>query len=1400
MLTVTKNGAIGEAEPVVIGYYLDTQNRNYLLTNTLTSKEKDLGNVYALGSDKNQRTIEYFDGLGRLDESIIIEGSPLKKDIVIPTVYDPVGREYRKFLPFVHSGSTGLYKDKSTILSSTDEYIGDAKDFYNNPESEIIADANPYSETVYEKSAINRVLKQGQNGQIWQPNATASLDKTTKYSYESNAASQVYIWTWNRKDRVADAKTGTTFNYYPANDLQVKRTKNEKNYDVFEYYNKLGKLVLRKEQANAAASEFASTYYLYDDFGNLVVTIPPEAVANLTSQYFNTSDLTARRNFLGKWAIVYRYDKKNRLATKKHPGADSIYLVYDKRSRLVLTQDGNQRSVNKWTFTKYDALNRDLVIGVYTHATPVSQVDMQSYVETLQSTQNSFFEEYDGTATYHGYTNRVFPTQNQLVLTVNYYDNYKFQSLTNFTGLAFDSNHLSGLSAQNTLPLGQLTGTKTLALETGTWLPTVSIYDKKYQLIQYVSKNNGGGIDRSSIKYNFQGLLFQTKNSHAAFSEAQINIVKDYQYDASGNLTKLTSTINNLTPVVLFTNRYNELGELVEKNLLSKDGLNYAQSIDYRYNINGWTTKVNGLANDDLNDFFAYELKYEKPGANGGDAQFNGSLSELIWRSVGGNEQSYGFYYDVLDRLIEAKYYDLKNPQKDGFYNLKVGITGSKKGYDLNGNILYMERTGMPNEGLMDALTYEYSGSGNQLKRVSDAVAVQPTEVGFKDLNTSTDDYAYDLNGNLIKDLNKNIDLITYNHLNLPVTITKTGEGSVKYNYSAKGEKLTQQVFNTTGVLQKTTDYFGDYIYEGQKLRIVQHDEGRIIPIRNGAGTITGFEYEFFLTDHLGNVRVVFSEKNQTSVFVATMETEPTSLKTQEEATFPTLETDQRSTFSAYNHTPQDNSGYTRETSLLLRGESPYVHEMIGLAKSFPVNAGEIFDIEVYAKFSTPTTDPADLTGIFLSLATAFNLNPTGGGGNGEQAYQAFSDMFSPGVYVGREIPFEDDIAPKAYLNYILFDENFVLQDFGFDQISANAQGETAIHDYLNLHVKVLQKGYLYVYLSNENQTLIPVYFDDLKITKNTNIIQIQDYYPFGLSYNVYSSENAVKQDLQYGKKEIQDELSINWLDFGARMFMPEIARWGVIDPLIDELMEYSPYSYAFNNPMRFIDPDGMKPKECERCKEVVVGEDQYVMITDISVKKDSEGNVISVTVKYVLQNITDIEVRDKDTNELLEMRREIVTSSEESTFGPGGFQVNKNTGEPIPIPTNDIVVGEKLGLKRTETAYPQADPEFPVANKEKKSVVMTKPSRILKKNAKFLSSRAIEYAKTQQKSVLKKWADFVLETNREKGAGGKGVIHSVPKSKEQKDAQHRQRVDSIKKSWKDLYRWHKATEKKSGQ
>jgi RHS repeat-associated protein len=96
-------------------------------------------------------------------------------------------------------------------------------------------------------------------------------------------------------------------------------------------------------------------------------------------------------------------------------------------------------------------------------------------------------------------------------------------------------------------------------------------------------------------------------------------------------------------------------------------------------------------------------------------------------------------------------------------------------------------------------------------------------------------------------------------------------------------------------------------------------------------------------------------------------------------------------------------------------------------------------------------------------------------------------------------------------------------------------------------------------------------------------IVSATDYMPFGLTFRAGERQGATEQKMLYSSKELQDELALNWYDFGARMYMPEIGRWGTVDPLAEKMRRWSPYNYAFDNPQRYIDPDGMEPNEATK-------------------------------------------------------------------------------------------------------------------------------------------------------------------------------------------------------------------------
>ncbi|MDJ1466935.1 RHS repeat-associated core domain-containing protein [Xanthocytophaga flava] len=121
------------------------------------------------------------------------------------------------------------------------------------------------------------------------------------------------------------------------------------------------------------------------------------------------------------------------------------------------------------------------------------------------------------------------------------------------------------------------------------------------------------------------------------------------------------------------------------------------------------------------------------------------------------------------------------------------------------------------------------------------------------------------------------------------------------------------------------------------------------------------------------------------------------------------------------------------------------------------------------------------------------------------------------------------------------------------------------------------EDGYVQILVANESES--PVWFDDIKISYSRDLIVQENHYdPWGLNLVGIETGGNPNHKFQYNGKEKQEDFGLNWMDYGARMYDAQLGRWHVIDPKADSMRRWSPYNYAFDNPMRFIDPDGMVP------------------------------------------------------------------------------------------------------------------------------------------------------------------------------------------------------------------------------
>ena len=178
---------------------------------------------------------------------------------------------------------------------------------------------------------------------------------------------------------------------------------------------------------------------------------------------------------------------------------------------------------------------------------------------------------------------------------------------------------------------------------------------------------------------------------------------------------------------------------------------------------------------------------------------------------------------------------------------------------------------------------------------------------------------------------------------------------------------------------------------------------------------------------------------------------------------------------------------------------------------------------------------------------------------------------------------------------------------------------------------------------------------------------QVDSYYPFGMNIKgltLNSTDVNRPNEYLYNGKQMQDEMGLGWLDYGARFYDPVLARWHSPDPLAEVNRRWSPYRYAYDNPMRFLDPDGMLEELYLKGEEAQEAFRQLQQSTSLDLSMADDGKVSangeaqSKSDKQLLAAINDkdIDVTVTATNSLT-----VSTGPNDYTTG-GSFMGNKVT------------------------------------------------------------------------------------------------------------------------------------------
>ncbi len=1202
----------------------ELSNDNYIYTITPKKGVNNLSQINQINDATHE--VEYFDGLGRSKQKIAIMQSSIYKDIVTHVAYDNLGRKAKQFLPYVASTENGLIKNNAHIATN-DYYIANyATDISTtNP--------NPYSEKKYDNSPLNRVLEQAAPGKDWK----VGNNHTIKFEYGTNTHNEVLNFGVGVENgNTATPTLQIAESYYAAGSLYKTITKDEnwqtwngKNKTTEEYKNKQGQVLLKRTYNRRAPHD---THYVYDDFGNLSYVLPPlvneqtafyetglttypastfvtggnatgsvtlgiEQTApgtfryvtdidlhNLANSEFKTGEImdlpnapasmsstwlgsaSAWSNTNGFYAYKsvtfyanmgklmcyaytynqnnipltlsdfertthsvlpqnlqgfteaatqekvnelledlcyqYKYDHRNRLIEKKIPGKGWESIVYDNLDRPVLTQDANLKAQNKWLFTKYDILGRVAYTGIY--ANGASRSTHQNAINTYTANQPTrYYEDRSPANTNNGvqlnYSNKAYPNSSHLsILTLNYYDSYADLP----AGFSPPTSVYNQPVTTNTKTL--LTVSKVRVLDTNDWITTLTYYDEKARPIYVYAKNDYlHTIDIIESKLDFTGKVLETTTTHKKTGKPALITVDKLDYDHADRLLTHKQTINNQDEELLAKNSYDALGQLIQKEVGDTEA-SPLQDIDYRYNIRGWLKKINDPKTGLGSKLFSMQLSYNDDGRR----LYNGNISKTEWKTASDNiKRRYNYYYDDLNRITYASYYSWSESAR---FNL-----GSIS-YDKNGNLQRLYRRGAivdnpevrnpSHYGTMDYLSYNYKG--NQLIKVTDN---GNDNYGFKDGTNTGDDYVYDANGNLTSDTNKGIASITYNHLNLPERVDFGNNKYIDYTYDASGVKLRKRVRN--GSTFTNTDYASNYIYENNALQFFNTAEGYATPNSSG-----NFDYIYQYKDHLGNVRLSYTENtanSQETIFTDGFES--MSNWDRSENSFgwalSAIDSSKKKT-GTYSGRIDDNYPSNWEKYVFSDTWTPIENT----EDTYYTVSGWVF-VEAIAN--------NDAQIWLMTRRAGENGYPTG-------AFNTLSTKRGSWEYLEKTVLVPADVRE------------------------------------LNVRID-----------NNRDGT---VWFDDVKIVKGnaarTVVVAESNYYPFGLKHKGYnntitSNGNSTAQKFGYQSKELQEELGLDWMDFGARNYDAAIGRWMNIDPLAEKYDPLSPYNAMLNNPIISIDPDG---------------------------------------------------------------------------------------------------------------------------------------------------------------------------------------------------------------------------------
>jgi RHS repeat-associated protein len=322
---------------------------------------------------------------------------------------------------------------------------------------------------------------------------------------------------------------------------------------------------------------------------------------------------------------------------------------------------------------------------------------------------------------------------------------------------------------------------------------------------------------------------------------------------------------------------------------------------------------------------------------------------------------------------------------------------------------------------------------------------------------------------------------------------------------------------------------------------------------------------------------MVLTEEQQTDMYPAAT-LEPATI-VNESIYYGNLTNTQLTKPSFFTDPLYPNSGNTKVARVKNTGTT----QKVGPNMILKVMAGDSYNIRVASGWSSASAATNSNTSVVSSLLSLLSTSAAGASGGKATAaeLQSAGSGLNTALTSFANSQTTTGTKPKAYLNWILLDEQFkvVTSSSGFEQVGAS--GATTIH--VKTNIAVNKSGYLYVYTSND-ATNIDVYFDNLQVTHVRGALLSEDhFYPFGgrlfgiCSKSMGSLENRKKfNGVELSSKDFSDGSGLELYETTYRLYDPQIGRFHQIDALSELNFNWSTYAFAQNNPILFSDPYGL--------------------------------------------------------------------------------------------------------------------------------------------------------------------------------------------------------------------------------